>query len=243
MRVLLVNPPSENMITTNIPSVVDEERGFNPPLGLLYVAGYAKAHSSHEIRVLDCQVEEVSQEEVEQRIREIQPDVVGIQTLTFTVIDARMVAQAAKRAVPSCKVVMGGPHVHIYARETLDMKEVDFAIKGEGELAFTQLLGALEGLMPLSQVYGLAYRDPLTDQIKDNPPAPRWRTWTTCPIRPGSSRPSTSIIPSWPSATPSPPCLPAGVVPTGASFATGPPWAGGSAAIPPFAWWMRWKPA
>jgi radical SAM superfamily enzyme YgiQ (UPF0313 family) len=172
MRVLLVNPPSENMITTNIPSVVDEERGFNPPLGLLYVAGYAKARTSHEILVLDCQAEEVSQDEVEARIREIAPDVVGIQTLTFTVIDARMVAQAAKRAIPSCKVVMGGPHVHIYARETLAMKEVDFAIKGEGELAFTQLLGALEGLMPLSQVYGLAYRDPLTDQIKDNPPAP-----------------------------------------------------------------------
>src|SRR5579885_52232 len=65
MKVLLINPPSEHMITTNIPSVVDEERGYNPPLGLLYVAGYAKAKSPHEILVLDCQVEEVSQEEVE----------------------------------------------------------------------------------------------------------------------------------------------------------------------------------
>jgi hypothetical protein len=31
------------MITTNIPSVVDEERGISPPLGLLYVAAYAEA--------------------------------------------------------------------------------------------------------------------------------------------------------------------------------------------------------
>jgi radical SAM superfamily enzyme YgiQ (UPF0313 family) len=172
MRVLLVNPPSENMITTNIPSVVDEERGFNPPLGLLYVAGYAKANTSHEILVLDCQAEEIPQEEVEERIRKIKPDVVGIQALTFTVIDARMVAQAAKRANPKCKVVMGGPHVHIFARETLAIPEVDFAIKGEGELAFAQLLGALEGFITLDKVYGLAYRDPTTDQIKDNPPAP-----------------------------------------------------------------------
>jgi radical SAM superfamily enzyme YgiQ (UPF0313 family) len=172
MRVLLVNPPSENMITTNIPSVVDEERGYNPPLGLLYVAGYAKTNSQHEIQVLDCQVEEVSQAQVEERIRQIQPDVVGIQCLTFTIIDARMVAQAAKRANPRCKVVMGGPHVHIYARETLSMPEVDFAVKGEGELAFTQLLSALEGQMPFDKVYGLAYRDIITGQIKDNPPAP-----------------------------------------------------------------------
>ena len=49
MKVLMINPPSEHMITTNIPSVVDEERGYNPPLGLLYVAGYAKAKTSHEI--------------------------------------------------------------------------------------------------------------------------------------------------------------------------------------------------
>ncbi len=172
MKVLLVNPPSENMITTNIPSVVDEERGFNPPLGLLYVAGYAKTHTQHEILVLDCQVEEISQDEVEDRIREIHPDVVGIQTLTFTVIDARMVAKAAKRANPLCKVVMGGPHVHIFARETLAMPEVDFAVKGEGELAFTQLLSALEGGIAFDQVFGLAYRDPSTGQIKDNPPAP-----------------------------------------------------------------------
>jgi anaerobic magnesium-protoporphyrin IX monomethyl ester cyclase len=172
MKVLLINPPSEHMITTNIPSVIDEERGFNPPLGLLYVAGYAKAKSPHEILVMDCQVEEVSQEEVEDRIRSIQPDVVGIQALTFTIIDARMVAQAAKRANPKCKVVMGGPHVHIFARETLAMPEVDFAIKGEGELAFTQLLSALEGQMAFDKVFGLAYRDLATGQVKDNPPAP-----------------------------------------------------------------------
>lgn len=172
MKVLLINPPSEHMITTNIPALVDEERGYNPPLGLLYVAGYAKAKTPHEIHVLDCQVEEVSQEEVEDRIRAIAPDVVGIQTLTFTVIDARMVAQAAKKANPKSWVVLGGPHVHIFARETLAMPEVDFAIKGEGEMAFTQLLGALEGSMPLDKVYGLAYRDPVSGTIKDNPPAP-----------------------------------------------------------------------
>ncbi len=172
MKVLLVNPPSENMITTNIPSVIDEERGYNPPLGLLYVAGYAKAKTNHEILVLDCQVEEISHEEIEDRIKAINPDVVGIQALTFTIIDARMVALAAKRANPKCKVVMGGPHVHIFARETLAIPEVDFAIKGEGELAFTQLLSALEGVMPYDKVFGLAYRDGVTGQIKDNPPAP-----------------------------------------------------------------------
>ena len=33
MKVLLINPSVENMITTNLPAFVDTERGFNPPLG------------------------------------------------------------------------------------------------------------------------------------------------------------------------------------------------------------------
>lgn len=33
MKVLLINPPIESMITTNIPAFVDRNRGFNPPLG------------------------------------------------------------------------------------------------------------------------------------------------------------------------------------------------------------------
>jgi anaerobic magnesium-protoporphyrin IX monomethyl ester cyclase len=172
LKVLLINPPSEHMITTNIPSVVDEERGFNPPLGLLYVAGYARAHTKNTIQVLDCQVEEVGHAQLESRIRAADPDVVGIQALTFTIIDARMVADAAKRAKPSCKVVLGGPHVHIYARETLRIPSVDFAIKGEGEMAFTRLLSALEGEIPFAQVPGLAWRDGVSDRVLENPAAP-----------------------------------------------------------------------
>jgi anaerobic magnesium-protoporphyrin IX monomethyl ester cyclase len=172
MKVLLVNPPSEHLITTNIPSVVDEERGCNPPLGLLYVAAYAKAKTKHEIKVLDCPAERVSHGELEGRIRALKPDVVGIQALTFTLLDARLAAAAAKRANPSCRVVLGGPHVHIYAKETLAMPEVDFAVKGEGETAFTQLLSALEGTRGLKEVQGLAWRDEATGEIQDNPAAP-----------------------------------------------------------------------
>ena len=33
MNVLLINPPIENMITTNIPEFVDTERRYNSPIG------------------------------------------------------------------------------------------------------------------------------------------------------------------------------------------------------------------
>ena len=38
MRILLINPPRENELLGNNPAIIDEERGYNPPLGLLYLA-------------------------------------------------------------------------------------------------------------------------------------------------------------------------------------------------------------
>ncbi len=171
MKVLLINPPHEHPMATNIPSVVDEERGFNPPLGLLYVAAYARAHTSHRVRVLDCQVEGVGQAGLEERIREEDPDVVGIQAMTFTLLDARRTADTVKRAKPSCQVVLGGPHVHLYSRETLRIPSVDYTVKGEGEAPFVAFLEALEGRGSLTQVEGLAGRDPETREVFDNLPA------------------------------------------------------------------------
>ena len=58
MRILLINPPRENELLGNNPAIIDEERGYNPPLGLLYLAGYLEHFSDHRVEVLDAQVEE-----------------------------------------------------------------------------------------------------------------------------------------------------------------------------------------
>ena len=57
MKILLINPPRLNEIVADNPSFIDEERGFNPPLGLLYLAGYLKKMGGHQVYGLDGQVE------------------------------------------------------------------------------------------------------------------------------------------------------------------------------------------
>nr|MQY69483.1 B12-binding domain-containing radical SAM protein [Bacillota bacterium] len=110
MRVLLISPPIKNLITTNIPKVVDLERGYNPPLGLLYLASYAQKYTNHKIEVLDTIVEELDYPGIEERIKEIKPDVVGIQAMSFTLIDALLCAKIVKRIDKHIPVVFGGPH-------------------------------------------------------------------------------------------------------------------------------------
>ena len=146
------------MITTNVPSVVDEETGLYPPLGLLYVASFAEHQTSHTIQVLDCLVDRPSYAHLEEEIRKRNPDLVGIQATTFTLIDTILTAKAVKRVDPSIPVVVGGPHVLIYPEETLAIREVDYIIRGEAEESFSGLIEALDHGGDLNLIPGLGYK-------------------------------------------------------------------------------------
>ncbi len=159
MKVLLIQPPEFHMITTNVPSVVDEETGAYPPLGLLYVAAFIEHNTSHQVEILDTHLDTLTYDQIEEEVRRRKPDIVGIQAMTFTVIDATLTAKAVKRVDKSIPVVFGGPHVFIYPSETMKIPEVDYIVVGEGEVTFPQLIDALaEGRDP-STVNGIGYRD------------------------------------------------------------------------------------
>ncbi len=173
MKVLLINPPRLNEILADNPAFIEEERGFNPPLGLLYLAGYLKKKSRHQVFVLDAQMEGIAyDDDFKKRISLINPDVVGITVMTFTLVDVlktiEIVRTAGKNINKKIFVVLGGPHVHLYPRETVSLNGVDFVIKGEGETPFFNLLEALEGRGQLSRVKGLVYKN-RGEEIVENP--------------------------------------------------------------------------
>lgn len=159
MRVLLVNPPQLNMVTNNIPSIVDEERGHNPPLGILYVAAHARENTPHEVRVIDAVVEGLDYPALKARIAAERPDVVGITATTFTLIDAVETARLVKEIDKEIAVVMGGPHPYIYPEETINLPGIDYLVIGEGEEIFTALLGNLHNKAALRRTRGLVFMD------------------------------------------------------------------------------------
>lgn len=155
MKVLLVNPPAENTIVADNPSFIDEERGVNPPLGLLYLAAYLREDGGHEVEILDMPVEEMGYGRLPGEIRRRSPDVVGITAMTFTMIDVMKTVRIVKSVSPDARVVLGGPHASIYPRETVDLAEVDFVIAGEGERLFVHLLNNMDNPAALSQREGI----------------------------------------------------------------------------------------
>ncbi len=172
MRVLLINPPRENELLGNNPAIIDEERGYNPPLGLLYLAGYLEQFTDHRVEVLDAQVEELSYDALQAEIVRRQPDVVGLTAMTFTLIDVIKTARLVKAANPSTPVVLGGPHVHLFPKETLAFPEVDYLVLGEGEAAFAELLERIGDPAGLAQVPGLAFRSRHSERSEGSRAAP-----------------------------------------------------------------------
>lgn len=170
MKILLVNPPLKHLISANVPSFVEEERGTYPPLGLLYIAAYLKEYGPKnlEIKVLDTVLEEMGYHEIEEFIRKENPDVVATQALTFTLIDALKVIKVAKRFNPKIVTVLGGRHCDIYPEETASLELVDYVIRGEGEIAFTQLIKNLHNQHELKKIAGLTFKT--KEGIINNPP-------------------------------------------------------------------------
>ena len=159
MKVLLINPPSFNEIIGNNPVIIEEERGYKPPLGLLYLASYLEKNSNHSVAVLDTQVEEIDYPEIERRIRQEKPDVVGITAMTLTLRDVIKTIEAVKKVNSSIQVVLGGPHVHLFPNETITLPGVDYLVLGEGEVAFKELLDRLGDYKALRRMKGFAFMD------------------------------------------------------------------------------------
>lgn len=141
VRVVLIHPPLCNVVSAATPGYVDENRGHTPPMGLLYIQA-AVEHSKHESIFLDAEVEGWDHEETARQAISYQPDLVGLQAMTFTLPDAYLVARAIKQLSAEVKVMIGGPHSTIYPQETAGLDGVDFAFAGEGEVAFLSFLDA-----------------------------------------------------------------------------------------------------
>ena len=147
--VLLVSPPAGKSQLGKVPM---------PPLGLAWLAAVLEA-DGHHVEILDCSVRRMDYPALERALGERRPDLIGITGTTWTRYEQFRAARLAKRALPDVPVVLGGPHVTFASRNTLEkIAEVDFVVKGEGEVPLRQLVAAIAGCGTASTIPGLSFR-------------------------------------------------------------------------------------
>jgi radical SAM superfamily enzyme YgiQ (UPF0313 family) len=157
MKVLLTNPPFFKVMD---PVSLKSQAVYPmPPLGLMYLAAYLEKNSGHQVKILDCQVERLNFNQFKKRVQIEQPDIVGITTITFTLLETIKAIQIIKEINPRIKIVLGGPHIHIFPKESLELQDVDYVVLGEGEKPFQQLLDNLNNIKNLYSIKGIGFKD------------------------------------------------------------------------------------
>ncbi len=126
-----------------------------PNGALTSLAGNIDPH--HHVAVADlilCQKR--GRETIVELMAKHQPQVVGLSVMTFQRRTAEKIVALARSLKPEAKVVVGGYDPSL-ASEAYEAMDVDFIVRGEGELPFRELLRALEQGSGLSAIAGLSY--------------------------------------------------------------------------------------
>jgi len=100
-------------------------------------------------------------EEIYKKIELIHPDIVGISS-NFTAYfkEVRVVASLVKRFNKDIPIIVGGHHPTAMPLFTMNDKNIDFIIRGEGEYSFLKLLEKIRqgNLKDLKKIDGVCFR-------------------------------------------------------------------------------------
>jgi radical SAM superfamily enzyme YgiQ (UPF0313 family) len=164
LKILLIQPPPRKIVKEDI--VV-------PPLGIAYLAAVIEKQG-HSVSIIDAFAEALDLHSLEDRVKKIAPDLIGITGMTPVIDNAFRTAGICRRYAKY--VVIGGPHVSVAGSKVFEQcPDVDYVIQGEGEISFPLLVEALERNKDITNVPGVITRDfsnlpsPLIDELDSIP--------------------------------------------------------------------------
>jgi len=103
---------------------------------------------------------QVSYPEIEQKIRDFDPDFVAVSVFTCSSPDGIKVIELAKKINPNIKTILGGVHATFMYEEMFQLTSaLDYIVRREGEETIVELLDAVTGNGDLDSVKGIVFRD------------------------------------------------------------------------------------
>jgi anaerobic magnesium-protoporphyrin IX monomethyl ester cyclase len=150
MKVLLLSMPDS---FEHMPSLAIRI----PNGGLSSIAGNVDAH--HQVAVADLiLVQGRVRETITRLMRELEPHVVGLSIMSFQRRTATRIIDLVRAMKPDAKIVVGGYDPSL-APEAYHSLDVDYLVRGEGEVTFRELLRAIETGAGVETLGGLSYRN------------------------------------------------------------------------------------
>ena len=175
MRVLLIQPP-------HYYNGKSREPGFFP-LGLGYIAKVL-LKSGHDVEVLDIWAHQYTNEEVIQKIKGLEYDIVGISALSTQYAYVKWLAAELKK-YNSGRIVVGGALATFSPETVLKYTETDICVIGEGEVTFKETVENIDCLEKVKGIYfkqdGEVAKNPLREYIRE-PDSIEFPAWDIFPV-------------------------------------------------------------
>ncbi len=174
MRVMLIQPPMLHL-----------EMYIAPNIGLAYIAAVLE-QDGIDVKIIDAAAENLNYDEVIERIRQFQPDLIGAGGQTPVSPRSIILFERTKKEVSSDIVtVAGGPHFTFTDQESLEKcSDLDVVVRGEGESTTSHLCEVIKSGSSLKMVMGITWRSEEGEIIRnpdrepiadiDSLPLPAW---------------------------------------------------------------------
>jgi anaerobic magnesium-protoporphyrin IX monomethyl ester cyclase len=129
-------------------------------IGLYYVGALLK-ENQYDVEILNWHNINKTPDKIDETLKDKKPDVIG-----FSIVHANRwggidIAKIAKRILPEVKIVFGGVGTTFLWKHLLThFKEIDFAVLGEGEYSFLNLIKCIEekNYEKINEIKGIAFR-------------------------------------------------------------------------------------
>jgi anaerobic magnesium-protoporphyrin IX monomethyl ester cyclase len=131
-----------------------------PPTTLLILAAYIeKEIPDIEIEVLDCQAEKINWDGVEKYIESSEPSMVLTSGFTCNVYNCARTFEISKKVNKNIINVAGGIHFSTLPEESLlQFPEIDFIVRGEGEITIVELINKINKNEKIDKIKGISYK-------------------------------------------------------------------------------------
>jgi anaerobic magnesium-protoporphyrin IX monomethyl ester cyclase len=138
-----------------IKTILDKEMVFEE-IGLCSITAFLRKHNFN-VKLMGVAKDKINYQD----ISDYQPDVIGVSVFTSSFAMVREICEKLKPALPGCMICLGGETATFDAVQLLEqVPEVDFIVKGEGEITFLELVTCLtEERSDYNQIKGLVYRN------------------------------------------------------------------------------------
>ena len=156
MKISLIYPYVS--VTERYGADIGDIGGRQAPLGILCLSSFLKK-LGHEVQLIDAEAERLPDESVIGKLKSFQPECVGISITTVACGNSLRLADSIRKNFNGVRIVAGGPHVTANPAESIADSAFDFAVCGEGELTFAELLENMHDPAKFAEIKGLVFKN------------------------------------------------------------------------------------